>query len=204
MFKHIFVLKLNQMKKIITSVALVASMAMANAQTWQLDKSHSSVKFSVTHMMVSETEGNFKSFTANVTAQKEDFSDLSADFTIQVKSINTDDEKRDGHLASPDFFDAEKYPTITFKSTSFKKVGEKSYKLAGEITMHGVTKPVTFDVKYNGTAKDPYGNTKAGFRASTIVKRSDFNISWNKVLDTGGFALSDEVQVFVNIELNKK
>jgi polyisoprenoid-binding protein YceI len=192
------------MKKIITSVALVASMTMANAQTWQLDKSHSSVKFSVTHMMVSETEGNFKSFTANVSAQKEDFSDLSADFTIQVKSINTDDEKRDGHLASPDFFDAEKYPTITFKSTSFKKVGEKSYKLAGEITMHGVTKPVTFDVKYNGTAKDPYGNTKAGFRASTIIKRSDFNISWNKVLDTGGFALSDDVQVFVNIELNKK
>ncbi len=192
------------MKKIITSVALVASMTMANAQTWQLDKSHSSVKFSVTHMMVSETEGNFKSFTANVSAQKEDFSDLSADFTIQVKSINTDDEKRDGHLASPDFFDAEKYPTITFKSTSFKKVGEKSYKLAGEITMHGVTKPVTFDVKYNGTAKDPYGNTKAGFRASTVVKRSDYNISWNKVLDTGGFALSDEVQVFVNIELNKK
>lgn len=204
MFKHIFVLKLNQMKKIITTLALVASIAMANAQTWQLDKSHSSVKFSVTHMMVSETEGNFKSFTANVSAQKEDFSDLSADFTIQVKSINTDDEKRDGHLASPDFFDAEKYPTITFKSTSFKKVGEKSYKLAGEITMHGVTKPVTFDVKYNGTAKDPYGNTKAGFRASTVVKRSDFNISWNKVLDTGGFALSDEVQVFVNIELNKK
>jgi polyisoprenoid-binding protein YceI len=192
------------MKKIITSVALVASMAMANAQTWQLDKSHSSVKFSVTHMMVSETEGNFKSFTGNVTAQKEDFSDLNAEFTIQVKSINTDDEKRDGHLASPDFFDAEKYPTITFKSTSFKKVGEKSYKLAGEMTMHGVTKPVTFDVKYNGTAKDPYGNTKAGFRASTVVKRSDFNISWNKVLDTGGFALSDDVQVFVNIELNKK
>jgi polyisoprenoid-binding protein YceI len=204
MFKHIFDLKLNQMKKIITSVALVASMAMANAQTWQLDKSHSSVKFSVTHMMVSETEGNFKSFTGNVSAQKEDFSDLSADFSIQVKSINTDDEKRDGHLASPDFFDAEKYPTITFKSTSFKKVGEKSYKLAGELTMHGVTKPVTFDVKYNGTAKDPYGNTKAGFRASTVVKRSDFNISWNKVLDTGGFALSDDVQVFVNIELNKK
>jgi polyisoprenoid-binding protein YceI len=192
------------MKKIITSVALVASMAMANAQTWQLDKSHSSVKFSVTHMMVSETEGNFKSFTGNVTAQKEDFTDLNAEFTIQVKSINTDDEKRDGHLASPDFFDAEKYPTITFKSTSFKKVGEKSYKLAGEMTMHGVTKPVTFDVKYNGTAKDPYGNTKAGFRASTVVKRSDFNISWNKVLDTGGFALSDDVQVFVNIELNKK
>jgi polyisoprenoid-binding protein YceI len=204
MFKHIFVLKLNQMKKIITTLALVASIAMANAQTWQLDKSHSSVKFSVTHMMVSETEGNFKSFTGNVSAQKEDFSDLNADFSIQVKSINTDDEKRDGHLTSPDFFDAEKYPTITFKSASFKKVSEKSYKLAGELTMHGVTKPVTFDVKYNGTAKDPYGNTKAGFRASTVVKRSDFNISWNKVLDTGGFALSDDVQVFVNIELNKK
>lgn len=192
------------MKKIITSVALIASMAMANAQTWQLDKSHSSVKFSVTHMMVSETEGNFKSFTGNVSARKEDFSDLSADFIIQVKSINTDDEKRDGHLAGPDFFDVEKYPTITFKSTSFKRADEKTYKLAGELSMHGVTKPVTFDVKYNGTAKDPYGNTKAGFRASTILKRSDYNISWNKVLDTGGFALSDDVQVFVNIELNKK
>lgn len=192
------------MKKIITSVALLASMTIANAQTWQLDKSHSSVKFSVTHMMVSETEGNFKSFTGNVSAQKEDFSDLNADFSIQVNSINTDDEKRDGHLKSPDFFDAEKYPTITFKSTSFKKADEKTYKLAGQLTMHGVTKPVTFDVKYNGTAKDPYGNTKAGFRASTVVKRSDFNISWNKVLDTGGFALSDDVQVFVNIELNKK
>lgn len=192
------------MKKIITSVALLASMTIANAQTWQLDKSHSSVKFSVTHMMVSETEGNFKSFTGNVSAQKEDFSDLNADFNIQVNSINTDDEKRDGHLKSPDFFDAEKYPTITFKSTSFKKADEKTYKLAGQLTMHGVTKPVTFDVKYNGTAKDPYGNTKAGFRASTVVKRSDYNISWNKVLDTGGFALSDDVQVFVNIELNKK
>ncbi|MFN8316932.1 MAG: YceI family protein [Chitinophagales bacterium] len=192
------------MKKIITSVALLASMTIANAQTWQLDKSHSSVKFSVTHMMVSETEGNFKSFTGNVSAQKEDFSDLNADFSIQVNSINTDDEKRDGHLKSPDFFDAEKYPTITFKSTSFKKADEKTYKLAGQLTMHGVTKPVTFDVKYNGTAKDPYGNTKAGFRASTVVKRSDYNISWNKVLDTGGFALSDDVQVFVNIELNKK
>jgi polyisoprenoid-binding protein YceI len=155
-------------------------------------------------MMVSETEGNFKSFTGNVSAQKEDFSDLNADFSIQVNSINTDDEKRDGHLKSPDFFDAEKYPTITFKSTSFKKADEKTYKLAGQLTMHGVTKPVTFDVKYNGTAKDPYGNTKAGFRASTVVKRSDYNISWNKVLDTGGFALSDDVQVFVNIELNKK
>lgn len=192
------------MKKIITSVALLALMTIANAQTWQLDKSHSSVKFSVTHMMVSETEGNFKSFTGNVSAQKEDFSDLNADFSIQVNSINTDDEKRDGHLKSPDFFDAEKYPTITFKSTSFKKADEKTYKLAGQLTMHGVTKPVTFDVKYNGTAKDPYGNTKAGFRASTVVKRSDYNISWNKVLDTGGFALSDDVQVFVNIELNKK
>ena len=192
------------MKKIITSVALLASMTIANAQTWQLDKSHSSVKFSVTHMMVSETEGNFKSFTGNVSAQKEDFSDLNADFSIQVNSINTDDEKRDGHLKSPDFFDAEKYPTITFKSTSFKKADEKTYKLVGQLTMHGVTKPVTFDVKYNGTAKDPYGNTKAGFRASTVVKRSDYNISWNKVLDTGGFALSDDVQVFVNIELNKK
>ncbi len=192
------------MKKIMTSVALVASMAFANAQTWQLDKSHSSVKFSVTHMMVSETEGNFKNFTGTVTAAKEDFSDLAAQFNIVVKSINTDDERRDGHLVGADFFDAEKYPEITFKSTSFKKVGEKSFKLAGELTMHGVTKPVTFDVKYNGTAKDSYGNTKAGFRASTIVKRSDYNISWNKVLDTGGFALSDEVQVFVNIELNKK
>ena len=192
------------MKKIITSVALLASMTIANAQTWQLDKSHSSVKFSVTHMMVSETEGNFKSFTGNVSAQKEDFSDLNADFSIQVNSINTDDEKRDGHLKSPDFFDAEKYPTITFKSTSFKKADEKTYKLAGQLTMHGVTKPVTFDVKYNGTAKDPYGNIKAGFTLDGKINRKDFGLTWNAATEAGGLLVGEDLKVQAEIQLVKQ
>lgn len=174
-----------------------------HAQSWQLDKSHSFVNFAITHMVVSETTGSFKDFTAIVDAKEEDFSDLSTTFTIQTKSVNTDDEKRDSHLRNSDFFDVEKYPIITFTSSAFKKVEGNKYKLYGKMSMKGISKEVVWDTKYMGTIKLSNGKSKAGFKCSTTIKRSDFNMSWNKVLDIGGLALSDEVEITVNIELNK-
>jgi polyisoprenoid-binding protein YceI len=192
------------MKKLFTLFAGLSLTAASFAQGWALDKAHSSVNFSVTHMVVSEVDGSFKNFSADVKSDKADFSDLSTTFTIQVASVNTDDDKRDGHLKSPDFFDAAKYPTIVFKSNSIKKISDKKYELSGELTMHGVTKAVTWDLKYNGTIKDPYGNNRAGFKASTVINRKDYGVSWNKTLDAGGVAVSDDVNLVVNVELTKK
>jgi polyisoprenoid-binding protein YceI len=154
-------------------------------------------------MVVSETVGNFRDFTANIKSDKSDFSDLNVDFTIQTKSINTDDVKRDEHLRGEDFFEAEKYPTIIFKSTSLKKISEKKYELEGDLTMKAVTKKVKWDLTYNGSLTDKRG-TRAGFKATTVINRKDFGVSWNKTLDAGGLALSDEVEIKVNIEINKK
>ena len=181
------------MKKLFVLFAGMSLTIAATAQSWNFDKSHSSVNFSVTHMVVSEVDGSFKDFKGEVKSDKPDFSDLS-----------TDDEKRDGHLKSPDFFDAAKYPTITFKSTSVKKVSDKKLELEGDLTMHGVTKKVKWDVKYNGTIKDPYGNNRAGFKSTTTINRKDYGVSWNKTLDAGGVAVSDEVTITVNTEITKK
>lgn len=173
------------------------------AQNWQLDKAHSFVNFGITHMVVSETTGSFKDFTATIAANQDDFSDLQTTFTIQTKSVNTDNEKRNEHLRKSDFFDVEKYPTITFTSTDFKKIANNKYNLYGKMTMKGVTKEVVWDTKYMGTIKLSNEKSKAGFKCSTTIKRSDFDMGWNKVLDVGGLALSDEVEITVNIELNK-
>ena len=191
------------MKKIILSILTIASIATTQAQNWTLDNAHSSVKFSITHMLVSETEGNFKKFTADVTSSKEDFSDVKVAFNIDVNSINTDNEARDNHLKGDDFFNAEKFPEIKFTSSKVTMKG-KEMTLTGQLTMHGVTKEVVFIGKYNGTVKDLYGMTRAGFKLSTTIMRSDFGLTWNKTLDQGGLALSNEVEVVVNIEITKK
>jgi len=186
---------------------LTALLVSANvfAQTnWQLDKSHSNINFTVSHMVVSETSGKFKFFEGKVVAKSDDFVDSDIEFTIDASSINTDDEKRDAHLKSPDFFDVAKYPQITFKSKSFKKIDGKNYKLTGDLTMHGVTKEVTFDVIYNGTAKSPTGVTKAGFKVIGKINRTDFGLKWNKTLDNGGLLVGEEVSLVCNIELDKK
>ena len=198
-------IKTNTMKKLFTLFVGMSLTAVTFAQTgWGLDKAHSSVNFSVTHMVVSEVDGSFKAFTADVKSGKPDFSDLATTFTIDVNSVVTGEDKRDGHLKSADFFDAAKYPNITFKSTSIKKISDKKYELTGDLTLHGVTKSVKWDVKYNGTIKDPYGNNRAGFKATTTINRKDYGVSWNKTLDAGGVAVSDEVALTVNVELTKK
>jgi polyisoprenoid-binding protein YceI len=152
-------------------------------------------------MLVSEVEGNFKTFTGSIVSNNADFADAAIDFTVDVKSINTDNEMRDNHLKSPDFFDAEKFPQMTFKSISFKKITEKNYELVGNLTMHGITKQVKFDVVYGGTVNAGKGMMKAGFNASTVIDRFDYDLKWNKLTEAGGAMVSQEVEITVKLEL---
>jgi polyisoprenoid-binding protein YceI len=192
------------MKKILMSALAMFTMLAVNAQTnWSVDNGHSNVKFTVTHMIVSEMEGYFKTYSGKITSTTDDFQDAKIEFTVDVNSINTDDEKRDGHLKSDDFFNVEKFPTMKFKSTSFKKVNGKNYVLEGELTIRDVTKKVKFDVVYNGTAKDPWGNTKAGFKIKTKINRFDYGLKWNAAVEAGGLVVSNEVEIAVNLELKK-
>ena len=197
--------KIINMKNSIILTAAVLFTWVAQAQSsWNFDKTHSSVTFTIAHMVVSEVAGNFKEFSAEVKSDKADFSDLNTTFTIQAASVNTEDAGRDEHLRGADFFDASKYPTIVFVSTGIKKVTEKKYTLEGTMTLHGVTKPISWELTYNGSIKDNKGATHAGFKATTTIPRKDYNLSWNKTLDAGGVALGDEVPVTVHVELTRK
>jgi polyisoprenoid-binding protein YceI len=188
------------MKKLSFLIAALSLSLASYAQTWTNDKSHSKIGFSLSHMMVSETEGNFKDFDATVTSAKPDFSDAVFAVTIKVKSINTDDEKRDEHLKNPDFFDAEKYPTITFKSTSIKKTGAKTYQLTGNLTMHGVTKVVKWNLAVGGQTVHPYTKKEvAGFKLTGKINRLDFGVG----KETGTTMLGDEVSIVANGEFVK-
>ncbi|MFA7419574.1 MAG: YceI family protein [Melioribacteraceae bacterium] len=192
------------MKKAVFAVLLVFGFTFVNAQTkWSVDKSHSNVGFSVTHLIISEVTGQFKNFSAEIETTSDDFTDAKINFTIDVASINTENEGRDKHLKSDDFFNAEKFPKITFVGKSFKKVDGKKYKLVGDFTMRDVTKQITLDVVFNGTVKDPWGNTKAGFKISGELNRMDYNVKWNNLIEAGGAVVSKEVAININLELNK-
>jgi polyisoprenoid-binding protein YceI len=193
------------MKKAILILVLSILSISANAQTtkWSFDEAHSKIGFSVVHMMVSDVDGNFKKYEGEITSDKEDFSDAKINFKVDVSSINTDNDKRDEHLRSADFFNAPKYPTITFVGDKMKKAGKGKYKLTGNFTMLGVTKKVTLDVTNRGMRKDPWGNTKAGFKLTGKVNRNDFGLKYNSVLDGGGVMISDNVDINCNIELLK-
>lgn len=189
------------MKKTLFLLAMAAAPFLATAQTkWNLDKSHSSVKFSVQHLVISETEGNFKVYDGSINSPSADFNNAQVNFTVDVNSINTDDEKRDAHLKGDDFFNAEKYPTMKFTSTSLKKVKGNMYTMEGNLTIRDVTKKVKFAVVYNGTVKDPWGNTKAGFKASGKINRKDYGLKWSATTEAGGAVVGDEVQMLINVE----
>jgi polyisoprenoid-binding protein YceI len=197
------------MKKLILNAATFAITGFGSllAQTnWKIDNSHSKMGFMVTHLMVTETEGKFKIYEGSVQSKSDlDFTDAKIDFSADVNSINTDDEKRDAHLKSPDFFDAEKYPKITFKATSMKPTKVKTtYVLEGDLTMKGVTKKVTLTaVGSSKTIKDPWGNTKYGFKVVGKINRKDFGLNWNAALESGGVVVSEEVKIDITVELNK-
>lgn len=166
------------------------------AGTWTIDPVHSEVGFSVRHMMVSKVKGTFREFEGTIVTT-DDPTQTKVNATVQIASIDTGNEQRDGHLRTNDFFDAPTYPTMTFTSTSVSIDG--GMKITGDLTIHGVTKPVTFDIDFGGTGKDATGADRIGATATTKIKRSDFGVSWNAALETGGFAVSDEVQITVDV-----
>ncbi len=189
------------MKKILILLLAVTTFVQAHAQMWAVDKAHTQVLFTVTHLVIAEVTGTFKSFNGVITASKEDFSDASVEFNIDVNSVNTDNEMRDNHLKSDEFFNAEKFPKITFKGKGLKKVSGNNYKLAGELTIRDVTKPVTLDVTYFGTVKDPWKNNKAGFKIKTSVNRFDYNLKWDNTTESGGAVVGPNVDITINMEL---
>lgn len=194
------------MKRIYTMALFAASVLTgiaASAQTkWTVDKGHSNVKFTVTHMVVSEMEGTFKIFDGTLEHTKADFSDAKINFSIDVASVNTDNERRDGHLKSDDFFNAEKYPKMTFVSTSVKPLGGNKYELAGNLTIRDVTKPVVFQVTHGGVLNTSRG-AKAGFKASTTINRFDYNLKWDRATETGGLVVDKNVAIQINVEMDK-
>ena len=176
--------------------------AVSEPTKWTVDKAHSNVKFNVTHMVVSEVEGSFKLFDGSMETLKPDFSDAKVNFSVDVASLNTDNDNRDKHLKGDDFFNAEKFPAMQFQSTSFKPAGGNKYKLAGNLTIRDVTKPVVFDVTYGGQVTNQ-GKTKAGFKAKTTINRFDYNLKWNKATEAGGLVVSKEVELILNVQMNK-
>jgi len=188
---------------IMVAVMLIAISAFGQS-TWTVDNAHSKVKFSVSHLIISEVEGNFNVYSCTLQSTKPDFSEGVIDFAIDVNSINTDNEGRDKHLKSEDFFNAEKYPKMTFKSVSWKKVKDQNYLLEGDLTIRNVTKRVMFSVTNGGTIQDPWGNTKTGFKATTTINRFDFGLKFNALTETGSAVVGKDVSITLNLEFTKQ
>ena len=183
---------------ILAAAPAVASPALA-AEDYAIDASHADVSFQVRHL-VSQVTGRFNAFEGSIRVDRDNPQASSVQFTIQSESIDTSNEKRDEHLRSADFFDVASHPTITFRSTSMKALGEGRYEVTGDFTMHGVTKTITLPVEVLGEMKDPWGKQRIGFQISTTINRKDYGISYNKVLDQGGLMLGEDVKVSVNLE----
>jgi len=174
----------------------------AEPARWNVDPEHSTIEFRVAHMVVSKTTGRFTDYMGFIDMDAETGIVKAIEATIKAESVNTNHEKRDAHLRNADFLDVERFPTMTYKMKSYKKTAE-SYTAIGDFTMRGVTKEVTLMGQYNGTSKDPWGNTRAGFTAEGKLNRKDFGMAWNKTLDSGGLVVGDEVQIRLDIECIK-
>ena len=170
---------------------------------WQIDTSHSSVDFSIRHMMISTVRGTFERFSGTVEADEANPTAALVDVQIEVASINTRDEKRDAHLRSPDFFDVDTYPSISFKSKRVERTNDDRGKLIGDLTIKDVTREVVLDVEYAGQSRSPWGTTSAGFSATTKINRKDWGLNWNVALETGGVLVADEVKIHIEVELVK-
>jgi polyisoprenoid-binding protein YceI len=169
-----------------------------------MDPAHSSVDFAIRHMMVSKVKGTFHTFEASIEADVEDLTTADIQFSVDVASVDTRNEDRDNHLRSADFFDAEHHPKMTFKSTKIEKKSPGEYELTGDLTIRGTTRPETFHVTYEGSGKDPWGNEKAGFEARGSISRSEYGLTWNAALETGGVLVADQVQISLDVQASKQ
>jgi polyisoprenoid-binding protein YceI len=172
--------------------------------TWNIDRAHSSAQFKVKHMMISNVKGEFTSITGKLQLNEEDITKSRVEASIDAASINTREPQRDTHLKSADFLDVEKYSTLTFKSTAVQAKGNGELAVTGDLTIHGVTRPVTFEVEEPSAAvKDPWGGTRLGLSATTKISRKDFGLTWNATLETGGFLVGDEIAITLDVEFVK-
>ena len=176
--------------------------ALAETARWNVDPEHSTIEFRVSHMVVSKTTGRFMEYTGYVDMDAEAGAIKAIEATIKTASVNTNHEKRDAHLRNPDFFDVEKYPAMTYRMKNYKKTAD-GYQAVGELTLHGVTKDITLTGNFNGVAKDPKGNFRAGFNGEGKLNRKDFGMVWSKTLDGGGLVVGDEVSIKLDIECIK-
>ncbi len=172
--------------------------------SWTIDNAHSEINFTVRHMMISNVRGRFEKFSGTVDFNEQNPAQSKVDVQIEAASINTREPQRDGHLKSPDFLDAEKYPVLTFKSTKIDVQDQNHAKITGDLTIRDQTHPVTLEVEFNGLAKSPWGTTSAGFTASTRLLRKNWNLNWNKALETGGVLVGDEIKVDIELEIVKQ
>ncbi len=171
---------------------------------WAIDAMHSEVHFKVKHLVISTVTGAFKNFSGSASFEGDTLENAQIEFALDTNSIDTNQEQRDGHLKSADFFDVANYPEIKFTATSLKKVGGDHYKLSGNLTIKGITKAVEVDAEYGGTAKDGYGNTKMGFEVSGTIHRKEFGLGWNAATEAGGLVVGEDVKLIANIQLLKQ
>ncbi|MGE0869469.1 MAG: YceI family protein [Kofleriaceae bacterium] len=173
------------------------------ATSWEIDHGHSSVNFTVRHLMVSKVHGRFARWTGVLELDPEDITRSSVDVTIDATSVETKEERRDAHLRSADFLDVENFPTLTFRSTAVERVSDDELAVTGDLTIHGVTRSVKLAVEVGGEVKDPWGGTRAGFSAKTMISRKDYGLTWNALLEAGGVAVADRVDIGIEIEAVK-
>lgn len=178
--------------------------ATAVKTVWGIDPTHSEVQFKVKHLVISTVTGQFGQFSANLESNDENFDGAKATFEAQIDSISTNNVDRDGHLKSPDFFDAANFPTLKFESTSFKKISGNDYEITGNITLKGISKEIKLKAEYGGLMTDFYGNIKVGFEIEGKINRQDFGLTWSAVTEAGGIVVSDEVKLILNLQFAKQ
>ncbi|MCB0339453.1 MAG: polyisoprenoid-binding protein [Bdellovibrionales bacterium] len=174
------------------------------AAEYKIDADHSTVGFRIKHLSISTVPGRFKTFQGSLQFDPNNIASSKANVSIDVSSINTEQSKRDDHLRSADFFDVSKFPTMTFETTSVEPISKDTFNALGNLTLHGVTKPVTLKVEFTGSALDPWGNERVAFSATTTLNRKDFGLTWNKLLETGGLVVGEEVKIDIEIEAIKE
>jgi polyisoprenoid-binding protein YceI len=179
----------------------VPNMSSVNTtKAWNIDVAHSSVAFSVRHMVISKVRGRFAKFSGRLELNDQDLTQSAVDIHIDASSIDTGVVERDGHLRSPDFFDVEKFPELTFKSKRVERLGEDRYRVIGDLTIRGTSREVPLEVEAGGRVKDPWGNNRAGFTARTKIDRREFGLEWNNVIETGGLVVGDHVDIDIDVE----